>query len=251
MIRSAARQSLGDDRRPTRLPESSLFRRVLLSGLVIDLGFFVIHALSVFAWARHWVGADDIQPWLISTDGGWAEWFMYFNWSASIGLLLLVWLRQRRSFELGLALIFALVLADDSIQLHERIGAAFVAALRLQPGIGLRAQDFGELLTWAVLGIAIAAAWALALLATPRQDRPLTSRFISCFLGLLWAGVVMDQLHSVVLQPQFLLTWHRWLDLVMTMAEDGVEQVVSSFVLAYAVMNWQISQGPVRARTAG
>lgn len=72
------------------------------------------------------------------------------------GVILLVLAVAQRMFVFGAwALLLFVVVVDDLFQLHEELGEYLVGALSLQPAMGLRAEDFGELVTWAVLGLLV------------------------------------------------------------------------------------------------
>lgn len=220
------------------------FYRVLLPALGLALAVCLLHIILTFCTNVGLVPAERAIPFLIDTEGGWPERLMYVNWLASVLLLLLAWRKSGSGALLGLALIFLIVLADDALQLHERLGAVFAQRLAFQPALGLRAQDFGELSVWAILGVVIAGLWCAILFGTRPESRPLAPWFLRCFGGLILAGVVMDQAHIVILQPEVLPFWRRPVDLLITLLEDGLEQVVSAFVLAYAVVALRVSQTP-------
>ena len=50
-------------------------------------------------------------------------------------------------------LFFGFLLIDDSFEIHERAGTKIARYFNFSPKFGLRAQDFGELSVYAIVGI--------------------------------------------------------------------------------------------------
>src|SRR6185503_334165 len=93
----------------------------------------------------------------IETDGGFAEWFQYTKELWTIILAIMIWRRTRRPWIAGWILAFVYFLADDTISIHEIGGDIAYRHLGLGPALGLRAQDFGELLVTGMAGVSLSA----------------------------------------------------------------------------------------------
>jgi hypothetical protein len=201
---------------------------VLLVLLVADLAFA---AASV----AHLIGADDAGdrtgPWILETDGGYAEQFGYLQQAAIAVLLVVLAFLARRPLFVAWASVYACALADDSLRLHENKGAWLADRLgeRLwfpDGLLGLRANDLGEILVWGLLAVVPLAAVVLL----HRRSDP-AGRRTSLGLAVLLAayvvvGGVVDQLHVLVMDTAIG-------DAVGTL-EDGGELVVLSLTVAYA-----------------
>jgi hypothetical protein len=103
----------------------------------------------------------------IHHDGSIPELFNYLQTTICVGLLLGVFRATRQPVCGAWALIFLFVVLDDSLKIHERVASDIVTAFGLRSLPGLRPQDSGELLVWAMIG--------------------------SVLLGILWWGFARSQ----------------------------------------------------------
>jgi hypothetical protein len=93
-----------------------LSARLLLSTLLlIDAGLI---ALYIGLW---WTGAATMQ-FDIESDGGVPERFQYLKWAACVAACAYMFHRRRTPLYLAWAALFGYFLADDALQLHEKIG---------------------------------------------------------------------------------------------------------------------------------
>ncbi|WP_150307189.1 hypothetical protein [Planctomonas psychrotolerans] len=123
------------------------------------------------------------------------------------------------------AIVIALVI-DDLFQVHERVGADLVTTFDLPALIGLRAQDLGELLTWAGLAGILGVLLLVAHLRAPLPDRrnSLLLAVLTVFLAVFAVGV--DQAH-VIIQPHVPL----WIDTALTLTETAGELLGMTLIL--------------------
>lgn len=72
-----------------------------------------------------------------------------------------------------LAATFLVIVADDAFELHENRGGALSGRLAIPNMLGVRGQDIGELLVWALIGIPVlvllAATWVFSHTRARRQ----------------------------------------------------------------------------------
>ncbi len=180
--------------------------------------------------APHRVGlAGDGGLFSVAKDGGYGEFFQYLKFGA-ISLLLWMSARVQKSALMGgWAAIFLMLLIDDSIKLHERLGGQFVAWFSIPSAYGLRAQDYGEIMVFLMLG-----AIALAILVlTSRMDRAPAARSLSKYLllflvGLAFFGGLVDMAHIYVDQTYGLSPKGNRM---FAAVEDGGEMIVISLAL--------------------
>lgn len=179
---------------------------------------------------------DDAIAWRfhITQDWGFGEMFTYGKWLALVVLCLLSWREGRSALFLGFAFCFLVMLVDDAMQVHERMGWVLEDWLELVPAVGLRAKDFGELLTWAGLGAVVAAVLALGFAKAPARDRRAGLLFLAVVGALVICGAVFDMAGMAFDRalPPFggkdLLLW------AIALAEDGGEMVVASIGVGIA-----------------
>lgn len=181
---------------------------------------------AVFVLLHLWAAVE--RPgWVlfsIAADNGYGEVFQYlkFFWAA----LLLGWLTPRLGWGCAAwALLFAWLLADDLLALHESLGGRLAEAWDLPAPVGLRAKDLGELLISAAAGAVllppIALAWDRGAPAARRLGRDL----VVLLLLLVCFGVGLDLLNSA-------LQAEGWLRVALGTLEDGGEMLVASLMLA-------------------
>lgn len=150
-------------------------------------------------------------------------------------MFLLASYESRSRLALFLVALFAFAWLDDSAQYHERMGATLVQNLNLPPALGLRAQDFGELLAW---GLAAALLSLLAIWAYRgrRSGDGLLLRLISLpVAALLVCAVIFDMVH-IVIQGD-------WAGRLLTVLEDGGEMLA---VGAIATVALAVARNPRR-----
>ena len=162
----------------------------------------------------------------LETDGGLAEYVGYVHQLVLVVLLLAVWRLSGPRVWIAWAALFAVVLADDSARVHETVGDRFADGLGLPDGVaGLRADDLGELVAWAVLTVVP----LVCIVALHRRSDPGTraasSRLAALVAAYAFFGVVVDQVHAMARDGS-------WAGVLGTV-EDGGELVVLSLTLAH------------------
>lgn len=210
---------------PPRIREGgSPVALLLLLLLSADLAFVGLHLAHV----AHPFFAD--RKYSIETDRGIAEAFQYIKAWWLILLAAGLWWRAREPLYAAWAVIFAYLLADDALGLHETLGAGLAGALGLEAGgpLALRGADLGELLKAGIAGLT-----AMALLAVAWRRSRAAARAASadllCLLGIFgFFAVGIDGVHAA--------TGNGPGTLAMTLAvlEEGGEMAALSLTCAYA-----------------
>ncbi len=201
--------------------------RFLLS---LDLLFIALHILLIVLFT------EDLSAFYnrftVDRERGFAELYQYLKFSLIAGLLFYLFRKQRAWTYALWASIFTLALLDDALGLHERGGRFLVSRFDIPHALGLRGQDFGELITWSALGVAVLLAlWISYRRATPKL-RHLSRRLAWRFALLGVFGLGLDVVHSlfraspVALQEGF------------AVLEDGGEMVVASLIAAFV---WRLA----------
>ena len=197
-------------------------RRLLYLLLSIDAALILISALIglLIVLKVMTVWPDFLN---IGMDWSAGEIFNYIKWLAIAGIFALAFLRRRNAIFACLSFVFLLILADDSLQLHERS-----ASLRLIEANGDRglAQAYSEIVFWCVLGLlclgVILAAWR----KTPADIRRRLWPALWLFCGVVASGVVVDFFHNFTGEKTVVSG-------LLLLLEDGGEMIFISLMLAY------------------
>lgn len=162
----------------------------------------------------------------LGTERGYAEVVQYIKeyWVA-LCFVALAW-RSRSPIYLVLAATFVYLFLDDAVEIHERGGIALEQTLALQPLLGLRAQDIGEVLVSATAGSILLAAGLVAYRFSDVRSQRTARLTAAAVLVLAFFGVGVDLLHQAFEET--------WLAFPMEVVEDGGELLVMSGIAAGA-----------------
>jgi hypothetical protein len=167
----------------------SRFGIFLLLLVSADAAFVMVHLL------RDFPPFDSSRLFSLETDKGYAEIFQYVKFFWIVLLLALIWLRRREGIFLAWMLLFAYLLGDDSMQLHEHGGHVLARLWGFNNALGLRGQDFGELAFSATVGLAFLVLILLMYWRSAPAARG-QSRTLAFYLGIVvFFGVFVDVLH--------------------------------------------------------
>lgn len=177
----------------------------------------------------------------LTEDRGLPEVLGYAFSAVTSVLLLLAFLRTRLRSYLLVSLVFAFALVDDALRYHENASRILVRALGIPGALGLRPQDLGEMLGWAIAAAAFipVAVWCLR----DRQpaDAGVYLVFGSLVLVLASFAVGVDAVHMMmttsglkekIFGAEHLLTW----------AEDGGELLTLALTASCAVTYYEASR---------
>jgi hypothetical protein len=199
--------------------------------LALD-GFFIV----VFAAHRiYTVLYDNGIPvlgdqWHIGYDASYAEMLGYLKLAIIVAVLSSIRGRRQRPIYLAFALIFTVVLLDDVLQLHERLGRGLADALGLQALTGRTGSALGQLVVWMMAGLFLLTGALAAFIRSSQEDRTNGVLLIGglTLLGLFVA--VVDGVH-VVARRAF-----GDGDLLFTVIEEGGEQLTLSLTCGLALL---------------
>lgn len=128
---------------------------------------------------------------------------------------------------LFLAALFAFAWFDDSSQYHERMGALLVGNLNLPSAFGLRAQDFGELLAWALATALLSLLGVWAYRGRRDGDGMVLRLILLPVIALLMCAVVFDMIHIVV--------QGNLANRLLNILEDGGEMLAVAAIVTVAL----------------
>jgi hypothetical protein len=173
---------------------------------------------------------------LLDTDGGHAERFQYAKEAGTVILLGLVCLRTRQIVFGVWTVLFAYLLCDDALRIHEELGEAIARTWHYVPAWGLNRQALGELTLAGLVGVALLAPLAF-FDRRAEPDSARASRDLALLLGVLvFFGVLVDALHSM--RDGFPVRG-------LTILEEWGEMVTMSAIVCYVL---HLIAAPVRLR---
>lgn len=209
---------------------------VLGALLIADLLFVLMHALHKLA-----VSAFGDPSFNVTLEGGYGERFQYLKEALITAMLGILASRHRSVLFAAWAFLFAYLLLDDSVSVHERLGAWLAAVLGLQPALGLRAIDFGELLISGTVAGGFALLIGTLAVRSDARMRRLCLDYLQLLALLVFFGVFVDMLHVVA--------GGYGLPGLGTL-EDGGEMLAMSLITAYTFLQcrrepayWKLRQG--------
>jgi len=133
--------------------------------------------------------------------------------------------------------LFLFLFLDDAFSLHERIGGQIKEGLGLERALGLRSQDYGELLFMGVARVVIFGGIILSYIKGSPKFKKFSADMIVLFIGLVFFGVFFDMVHSLARHVQ-------WLNIILGTIEDGGEMIIVSMMTWYAIIQKNYNQHP-------
>ena len=189
--------------------------------LCADLVFIVLYGFYGFRYL------SDPKFGLIE-DWSYGEIFQYIKEFWIVILLLALTIRKRSLLYFSWSMLFLYLLLDDSLQIHETIGALTATTFDFRPMFGLRDVDFGELTVAAIAGSILG-----SFIAVNHRHGDDGSRFISKCLFVLLIALL---LFGIVLDMAGILVTSKFLTQVLGAIEDGGEQAVMSVIFWFVFM---------------
>jgi hypothetical protein len=213
-----------------------------LSALMLANALFAL--LHLLRFGLLWLGVEPdgvlTQDSLsLSMEWGYAEIFNYFQTLVLVGLLAAIAQRTRETLHLCWAAVFLLVAVDDALAIHQQFGSLLAAVVPLPPSLGLRAADLGEVTAWVGGALALVALLTFGFRGTAAVHREIGWYFAWLFGLLLFFGLGVDMLHSLMNGAFF------GASLLLELIEDGGEMVSISLACALAFAVWRATDDPV------
>lgn len=199
------------------IKKATLLLKLLLA---IDIVFIIIH-VGVRAFTDSW---DSI--WLIDTDHGVSEIFEYIEYIIIVSFTGYLIFSQKLYLYWGWLWLFFFLFLEDCFQFHENAGLYFARILNIQPALGLRPRDFGELVYEVFLGTFIFGAIGWLYCKGNKLFRKTCIDILILFFLFLFFGVVVDMLDEVVSHIHIV-------SLIFQLLEDGGEMIMLSLLVWY------------------
>ncbi|MGM1016791.1 MAG: hypothetical protein ACQEW8_04560 [Actinomycetota bacterium] len=198
--------------------------------LLVDIVLLALHL------AHTLLGVPGGSAFDLGVDRSYSEMLMYvkFGW---IGVLAVLLARRREApVFAALALVSLVLLLEDSLILHERIGWFLTERVTdLIPaidGLGILSVQIGELLWLGAIGVVILIVFVLTYRRARPRDRTDALSIAAFFAVLAFFAVVVDTVHS-------LFAFGSAGDIVFTVLEDGGEMMAltPAVALAFALVH--------------
>lgn len=188
----------------------------LLLLLLADVAFVMLHILHT------WTGLAPNPMLSIERDRGHAEIFQYLKeyWIASLLVLLAV--RRQKLLYLSWAPLFAYFLLDDSLKIHEKLGAFVSYRYGFDAALGVRSQDLGELVVTGFFGVLLFSLIGAAHYLSGPVERRVSRQLLLLVAALVFFGIGVDLLKQ--------LSGQSPVRPLLGMLEDAGEMIVMSVI---------------------
>jgi hypothetical protein len=197
--------------------------------IMLDLVFFVIHYINALTPL---LNSDKFS---IGIDRGYAEIFQYIKFASVIILMALILKKTGTKSYLAWILVFAYLLVDDSVRLHDRFGSYVAINLNFDPPFGMRLLDIGELLVSACAALILIPALVMAYKRGSTLFKENSENLILLLGLLVFFGIGMDMIHVAIISkiPENLM---RGVNSILGLLEDGGEMLSASLILWYSFL---------------
>lgn len=210
------------------------FRSVLLFFIAIDLCLILIHSLGWVSFRFGWT-VELPRLWRISEDRALPEDFNYLKWALISVSLIIIAIRDRWVIPFVWALVFLMILADDSLQIHETIGWHIGERLGLDVRFHLKPPEQGELFVFAVMGLSVVFLVGFSLTKAGASSRRLSTLYSLIIVALAFFGVVLDVIHQGIVNFADVNPSAAFFKHLFALLEDGGEMLVASFAVAFTL----------------
>jgi hypothetical protein len=163
------------------------------------------------------------------------EFFNYAKWLIVVGVLLAHYLRDHVRSTLVMSGVFTYLLLDDSLSIHERVGAWITRNGNLPDILTLPGGSLGELVYMLSVGALIAGILAFIFLSGSKGEKAMMRDYFLLFVGLAFFAIATD-LGTSWLQVHQSGPWARRLLFLANMFEDGGEMIVTSAIAAITLV---------------
>lgn len=205
---------------------------LLAAVIALDVMHRLYYTHGHFPQLKHWRFNSD-------ADQSIAELVGYGQSLVAHGTLLYLGVKLRQAWtHIVLGQTMLLVFIDDYLRLHETMRETFIDILGIEPMIGLRAEDIGELFAWATLGIPVLILLAMSWRHSNERARTQAKVLIAGLAILVFFAVVVDM--TAVFVGEFGIAegafgWQGRVFYMLTLIESGGEIAGQSIVMLTAL----------------
>lgn len=227
-----ARRELGPGRARAWWAIAALCLFLLLALIAVDVMHRLFYTHGMFPRLRHWRFNSD-------ADQSISEMVGYVQSLIAHGALLYLGVKLKDAWtHIVLGQTMLLIFLDDYLRLHETMRETFIDILGLQPAFGVRAEDIGELIAWAVLGIPALVLLVLAWRYSGERARSQAKLIVVGLAILVFFAVVVDM--TAVFLEEFGIApgavgWEGRAYFALTVIESTGELAGQSIVMVLAL----------------
>ncbi|MBN8629553.1 MAG: hypothetical protein J0L76_01710 [Rhodobacterales bacterium] len=200
----------------------------------MDLGFILVNIGTFFAEKAALI-ASTPEALKITRDGSLPEMFGYLEWAVIVVALVWLSIRDRWLPPFRWALVFMMVLVDDSLQFHETIGYMLKGSLPLPPSLAPQSEDIAEVLVFGAMGVIAVLLTATLFTRNGAIARALSIRLMLIIVFLAFFGVGLDFLHQIIAGLSEGTFEANFLPQVFGLLEDGGEMITASVATAFVL----------------
>lgn len=223
------------------IPASTPALRMLAGLLILDvlfIGIFVYYGLQQVMSDNP---AKFPQMWSLAADYSIPEFFGYAKLLIAALFLFAAFQKTTQWIWWSWSIVFALLLADDMLQLHEHGGEWIAGFMPFKSIGGIDAHHIGELAVYAVLGGVALTVLIKGLLGTSAKIAAGSGFFLVVAFGLVACGVGIDLISSASYfqDTDSGTAVSKALYGVLIIAEDGGESIFMTLGCAGAYAIWR------------
>ncbi len=210
-------------------------RRVFNGLFALDITLILISAVWGFAFLK---GMIAVRPDFWNTDLDWSagELLNYIKWLVLALVFFMAYFRDKATIMLSLALVVLILLADDSLQLHETLGPTVVHAIGLQNIIGVKAYTIGPMVIWAALGMVILSITLMGWRITPTELRSKLYPVFAYFFAIMFCAIGIDVIRELFDFPKIIKG-------ILGIFEDGGEMLFLTAMARHVWLNfWSVEE---------
>ncbi len=201
----------------TRTKVDILFYFLIVSDIVL-IGLHCLAKLDIITQYKKYL--------LLTTERGIPEIFQHVKELSIFIVLLFVFYSRKNKVFLIWAILFAYLFADDFFSIHENVGYLMAQKLNIPSALGLRPQDFGELLVSGIVGGLLLIPLIIGFKKSSVIDKMVSKILFILLLVLIFFGIVVDMIQISLTNISF---WEN----LMAVVEDGGEMITMSLILWY------------------
>lgn len=222
------------------IPASPPAVKMLLALLVLDLVFI---GVFVFYGVQQVISDNPAkfpQMWSLAADYSIPEFFGYAKLALSAVFLFAAFRMTNHLIWWSWSIIFALLMADDMLQLHEYGGEWIAGFMPFKSIVGIEAHHIGELTLYALLAAIALVVLIKGVLRTPAVTVAKSGFFLIVVMGLVVCGVGIDLISSASYfqDTDAGTAVSKTLYGVLIIAEDGGESIFMTLGCAGAFAVW-------------
>ena len=208
-----------------KIKEKQLFSFLIVGTIVL----IIIHLFHTY----YGTPASDFFD--LEVDNNLPELFLYLQELGIIVLLYWLYRKYDNMLYLAWAFVFAYVLIDDSLLLHERIGVFLVDYFGVENNFGVRGRDITEVIVQLFFGIPLMlfVAWA-HVFKGDQNSRRVSIILFGLLILLVSFAIVLDWFHVKIMVI--------YLKPILGTIEDGAEMFVITGILWFVFRQWRASE---------